>query len=71
MPRPPTEDRRPFPQSRSSGHFSGKLVVVAMIGLGLVLGVIALRYRKLMPKSPATQPTSAPVSGADASPSSA
>lgn len=57
---PHTDDRTPFPQSRGSGHFSGKLVVVAMIGLGLVLGVIALRYRKLMPKPPATQPTSAP-----------
>jgi hypothetical protein len=43
------------------GHRSGKLVVLAMIVLGVFLGIFALRFRTLMPKTPATQPAPVPA----------
>lgn len=55
--------RLPTPKNQRRDHLSGKLVVVSMIFLGLALGLVALPFRKLMPRPPATQPVTAPSSG--------
>ena len=46
--------------NRGGGHLRGKLVVMALILLGIALGVVGLQYRVLMPRKAATQPTAPP-----------
>lgn len=49
------------PGKRRQDHLRGKLVVLSLIGLGLLLGLIALPFRKLTPKRPVTQPAVSPA----------
>jgi len=43
---------------RGSGA-RGRWVVIGMVGLALLLGLFALRYRQFLPRGP--RPTTAPV----------
>lgn len=47
---------------RQSGHRSGKLVVLAIIGLGLALGVVGMLFRPARVTKPTTQPSTHPTS---------
>jgi hypothetical protein len=49
-----------FPRRRVS-HARGKLVVLAMIALGLILGVTSLFFRPAPPARPATRPGTTPA----------
>jgi hypothetical protein len=42
-------------------HASGKLVVIAMIALGVALGLVGFIYRHAVPPPPATQPSTLPT----------
>ena len=59
-----TSERAPH----RTDHRRGKLVVLAIIGLGLALGLVGYGFRRALPARPttrpATQPATAPVTDA-------
>lgn len=60
--RPLPDEPRPTPTPAKArrDHVRGKLVVLSLIGLGLLLGLVALPFRKLTPRKPVTQPVAVP-----------